>query len=269
MELDHRQLEKIERAAWVDLHAAAPAALKAEYGLSCDAVGSGIRSLASGIDVLAFNRTFGVGVDEPATERFMDETIERYRQAEVPRFFVQVMPESSPRQLPHWLLRRGFARHNNWVKLTRNVDPPVRAETTLRVALIGASEAHVFGTIAASCFEWPQSCGDWVAATVGRPGWAHWMAYDKDHPVATAALFADGEWAWMDLAATLPEARSRGAQSALMGARIDQAKKMGCRYLVVETGEDTPERPSRSFRNMQRLNFQVAYVRPNYLYHHA
>jgi hypothetical protein len=36
--------------------------------------------------------------------------------------------------------------------------------------------------------------------------------------------------------------------------------------LVVETAEDTPEKGAPSFRNMLRFGFQVAYVRPNFIY---
>jgi hypothetical protein len=34
----------------------------------------------------------------------------------------------------------------------------------------------------------------------------------------------------------------------------------------VETAEDTVQRDAPSFRNMQRLGFEVAYARPNYLW---
>ena len=269
MEPDHQQLEACERRAWTDLFEAAPEAVRVECGLHLQRVGSGLLTLASNVDVLAFNRAFGLGLGEPATERILDETIEQSRSRGVPRFFLQLMPGSSPKQLIHWILRRGFTHYNNWVKLSRSVDQTVSARTSLRVATIGREEAATFGTIVARCFDWPEPCAVWVAGTVGRQKWTHWMAYDGDRPVATGALFVDGDYGWGDLAATLPEARGRGAQSALMAARISQAADQECRWLVVETAQETPEKPAASYRNMRRLGFEVAYVRPNYLYLHA
>jgi hypothetical protein len=40
----------------------------------------------------------------------------------------------------------------------------------------------------------------------------------------------------------------------------------GCRWVSVETAEQTPEREAPSFRNLTRLGFTVAYRRPNYLW---
>ena len=39
----------------------------------------------------------------------------------------------------------------------------------------------------------------------------------------------------------------------------------GCRWFVTETGEDLPDRPNPSFRNMMRAGFHVAYHRPNFM----
>lgn len=267
--VDHQQLETCERDAWADLFSAAPDSFQEQYGLVSHRLGGGLLTIAAGLDVLAFNRTFALGMSEDATERVLDEAIERYRQHRVSRFFFQVAPGSSPRQLTHWILRRGFTHYNNWVKLFRRVADPVQAETDLRVAVIDPEQAPAFGTIAAQCFDWPGQCARWIASTVGRRGWTHWMAFDRERPVATASLFVKGEYAWPSLASTLPEARGRGAQSALMAARIAAAKRLGCRQLVVETAEETPQKQVPSFRNLRRLGFQVAYVRANYLYRHA
>jgi GNAT superfamily N-acetyltransferase len=92
------------------------------------------------------------------------------------------------------------------------------------------------------------------------------MAYDGGKAVSTGALFVSGEAAWLDFATTLPEYRGRGAQAALLARRIVDAAELGCRYLVVETAEDTPQRGAPSHRNMLRFGFQEAYARPNYIH---
>ena len=79
-------------------------------------------------------------------------------------------------------------------------------------------------------------------------------------------MFVSGDRAWLDFAATLPEYRGRGAQAALLARRIVDAAQLGCRWLVVETAEETPQRGAPSFRNMLRFGFRQAYVRPNFIY---
>ena len=58
--------------------------------------------------------------------------------------------------------------------------------------------------------------------------------------------------------------RGRGAQSAILAARIEDARRQGCATVVTETGELEDDRPSSSYRNIVRAGFREAGVRPNY-----
>jgi GNAT superfamily N-acetyltransferase len=84
--------------------------------------------------------------------------------------------------------------------------------------------------------------------------------------VATGAAYFTGPAAWIDFASTLPEARGRGAQSALIARRIEDCARARCDTIVVETAEPTAENAAPSYRNVTRLGFQPVYARPNYLY---
>jgi hypothetical protein len=103
----------------------------------------------------------------------------------------------------------------------------------------------------------------WIASMVGRAGWQHYLAWDGSRPVAAAALYVRDGAGWLGMASTLPAARRRGAQGALMAQRIEDGRALGCRWLVTETGEDTPARPNPSYRNMIRAGFALAYHREN------
>ena len=76
--------------------------------------------------------------------------------------------------------------------------------------------------------------------------------------VAGAATGVRGEIAWMLGAATLPEARGRGLQRALIEARLAFAAARGCRLAgtAVLPG-------SASHRNYERAGFQLLYMRVN------
>ena len=83
--------------------------------------------------------------------------------------------------------------------------------------------------------------------------------------MAGGALFVKGDVGWLGIASTLPAYRPRGAQGALMARRIRDGADLGCRWLVTETGEDTPHHPNPSYHNMLRTGFSLAYRRPNYI----
>ena len=64
--------------------------------------------------------------------------------------------------------------------------------------------------------------------------------------------------------ATKPEARKRGAHSALLAGRIEAAYRAGARYVVTETGVPQAGQPAPSYKNILAAGFAVAYVRPNW-----
>jgi hypothetical protein len=68
------------------------------------------------------------------------------------------------------------------------------------------------------------------------------------------------------MAGTLSDYRGLGAQGALVTRRLNDAIDSGCTMAVVETAEDTPDKPSPSFRNMLKYGFDLAYHRANYVY---
>lgn len=260
------QLELHEARAWAELYRWASDEARRECGVERFSLGSAQGTLASAVDILAFNRVIGLGVQEPATEAMVEETVGRYADAGVKRFFVQLAPQSLPTALPDWLTARGFRHHNNWMKLFRDLSAPPRVESDLRVEIIDRHQAATFAAVIAEAFEWPERVRPWLAGLFGRPGWTHYLAFDGDLPVATAAMFIQGSYCWLDFASTRASHRGRGAQSALIARRIRDAAAQGSRLLVVETAEDLPDRPAPSCRNLQRFGFQVAYTRPNYLF---
>ena len=89
-------------------------------------------------------------------------------------------------------------------------------------------------------------------------------AWAGDEPAGAGALHLDGEAAWLGVGATRPQFRRRGAQAAVLAARIDAARAAGATMLATETGERVPDQPSTSYRNILRAGFREAYVRANW-----
>ena len=259
------RLEQVECAAFADCYHAAPPDVAAKCGVAVHEVGQAIAAVVGCADVLGLNRIVGPGVLSPADEEVLDSVLHKYEVAGVRRLFVQVDPVTSATTVIDLLEARGGSHYNNWVKLYRGVEPLAPVVCDLRVEAIDRTHASEFGRIVAESFGWPEMFQQVVAATVGRDGWRHYMAFDGDQPAATAAMYVSEGAGWIDFAATLEGYRGRGAQGKLVELRIADAAAMGCELLVVETAQQTSDHSAPSYRNMLRYGFQEAYVRPNYL----
>lgn len=145
----------------------------------------------------------------------------------------------------------GYTEDGAWMKFRRGGAAAPAASTSFRIAQ--TLDPRAFTVAVGEAAE--------LSGFVGAPGWLHFLAWDHDEPVASGALYADGAWGWIGVGATRESWRGRGAQSALLAARIDAARELGVRYFTTETGAE----PGPSYRNILRAGFEEAYRRPNWL----
>jgi hypothetical protein len=262
-----RIIEFGEAEAYADVWRAAPADFAASHGLRLEQIGSAVAITMQAVDIILMNRVVGLGLKEPATEWMVDDIVVRYRSAGIQNFAVQLSLAAQPSALPEWLARRGLQRQDNWAKVYRGPTPPPEISTDLRIERIGPEQAVAFAEVVCVAFGMPDFLIPWLAAPVGRPGWQHYLAFDGSIPVATGALFVQGDVGWLGVGSTLPAYRRRGAQGAIMAQRIRDGQAMGCRWIITETGEDRPDQPNPSYHNMLRTGFTLAYLRPNYIFH--
>ncbi|WP_217701060.1 GNAT family N-acetyltransferase [Hymenobacter sp. CRA2] len=75
-------------------------------------------------------------------------------------------------------------------------------------------------------------------------------------PIAAGGLFIHDDVALLASASTVPEGRRRGAQSALLAARLLYAAAQGCRLAMMGAAPG-----SQSQRNAEKNGFRVAYTR--------
>ena len=238
------ELERAEIEAYADAFRASPEL--------CDVaeIGGALCTVFHELDDRTFNRALGLtstdGLDEIAAF-FGDEP-----------WWV-----SDSHGLGPELEERGFVRDYSWMKFSRGTGPR-RAQSDLSVERVGEDRAGDFAAVVVGGFGMPDWCLPLPQNLVGRPGWSCYVAYDRGKPAGAGALFVHEGVGWLGLGATLPEFRGRGAQSAILADRIEDARKQGCRLITTETGERTNDRPSNSYRNILRAGFREAGVRPNY-----
>jgi GNAT superfamily N-acetyltransferase len=85
---------------------------------------------------------------------------------------------------------------------------------------------------------------------------SHFLVRLDGAPIATGSLGFQDDIALLAGASTVPSARGRGAQAALLAARLADARARGCTIAMMVT-----EVGSLSQRNGQRNGFRVAYTR--------
>ena len=208
------------------------------------------------------NRIVGLGAEEPATQPALDAALKRI--GDDVTCYVAVAPGSQPDMLPTWLRDRGLEPGWGWMTFRRGVDVPPDGRTSLRLVRVGAAEAPAFGRVTAASYGLPAAAATW-AASAYKVGWDCWLALDGDEPAAAAGVYMAEGVGYLGFAATLPEHRGKGAQSALLAERIRHARAAGCDVVVTETGERRDDRPSNSYRNILRAGFAETTATANWL----
>lgn len=238
------------------------------FGVRLDRIGSAVALRMGPVDVPMFNRIVGLGLREPLDEAALERVEALYRGG--PNLFmVQLSPPALSDELHARLEARGLKRSDSWAKMIRGPEPPPEVPTDLRIEPVGPDRAEQFTAVLCEAFGMPPDYAPIASGLLGRPGWHHYAAFDGARMVATGALAVHDGVGMLGLGATLPSHRGRGAQGALMARRIRAGIALGCRWLTTYTGQDTPEQPNPSYRNMLRAGFRLAFLRPNYIFFRA
>lgn len=259
------RLELVEAAAFTALWEAAPERVRREHGVRAHTVtGAVCTAVAVVPENTMINRVTGLGLREPPTDAELDEIDAFFRDAGA-RYAIGVSPFAAP-ELRARLEARGFEPGYAWMKFRRGVvEQPPSVETELRVEEIGAEHGPAFGSVVARAYGLPDTSAEWLGSVAGAPGFRPFLAWAGDEPAGAGALFVGDGIGWLGLAATVPEHRRKGAQGAILAARLRAAAAAELGELATETGERLPDRPSSSYRNLLRFGFAEQYVRANYL----
>lgn len=233
------------------------------FSSAVEAGGATVLTIAEAPGSPMLNRVVGLGVERPATEADLDAALA----AIVPgvTFYVAVDPQARPPELGRWLESRGLEPSWGWMTFARGVEDVPRARTRVELVEVAGDEAAAaFARVVRTGYGLPEAT-EAVIARSPEVGWQCWLATDGAEPVGAAALFVTERAGYLGLAATLPEHRGKGAQNALLAARIRRAAELGCDVVFTETGERRDDRPSDSYRNILRAGFHELAVTANWL----
>lgn len=158
-----------------------------------------------------------------------------------------------------WLSRHRHERSGSWQKFVRDVSPPdLPRMPGIEVLELYEDEGEGMSAIAAGGLGLPEWAGTLFFGLPGRAGWHCFVALLDGSLASCGAMMVGDGIAELGIDATLPEARGRGCQLALLRHRIRVAAELGCQALLIEVGCSRAEQTTVR-ANLTHAGFGHAY----------
>ncbi|GMK42031.1 N-acetyltransferase [Paenibacillus sp. CCS19] len=191
---------------------------------------------------------------------YVDPIISFFRERNRP-FQFEITPANSSNELLTYLSDRGF-RHSGFHTTLYGVpsmDEPVYAEG-ISIRELQADEFELYGKL--HCLgtglnvEGAGHVADNNRVLFDRPGWRFYIGFVDDQPAGVAVMYMHGGTASYTFAATVPEFRRRGLQTAFLHKRCYDAARSQCELIVSQAAY-----ASTSQNNMERAGFGIGYTK--------
>jgi GNAT superfamily N-acetyltransferase len=245
--------------------AMAPPAVSERLGIAVDRIGGGV-ALSVRNDVTGyFSKALGFGFAEPVTAGLVERVLAFYTQHGSAGMTLQIAPEVLPSNWKDICARYDLRAAGPWWKLACAMQDATPQPGDLRAGPVKPNQIDEWIRVLLEGFGMPESLADMMTGGIDG-GLVPFAAWDGDEMVAAADLYVHHDVGSLNATATLPTHRNKGAQTALISARVKAAAEAGCRWLVAETGvaEDGATNPSLS--NLKRAGLQPRYVRQNWVW---
>lgn len=259
-----RMGEEMEIAAWAEMMACMPAAVRAALQADCRKVGGALSISAKSIPFATFNRVVGLGLAEPADTAGVAALADHVRGHSAPVVQIQVAPFARPEAIGPLLEKHGFSRSAvRWAKMARSTDDGPLVESVVVVEQVSPATAPEFASTVLTGFGMPPIMAPWLEAVARLPNWRCYIARHAGAAIAGGAMYVGDDAAWLGVTATLPPSRGLRAQGALIARRIADAAALGKRHAFTETG--MLDGPNPSLANMMRTGFALSHQRENWV----
>jgi hypothetical protein len=241
----------------------APQPLVDQAQFKCMQIGRGCAISLPSAPAIGLNRIVGVSsLDEL-------EAAYQWMSSRTGRRYLQLNAEAIPQSTREWISQRGLAPEGmGWAKLRRAVPTEqISHAGNVTTRQVKVEEAGVFGKMMCAGFGFPANLEPLWSSIVGKEGWTCFLAELDGTPIATGTMYASGGWAWLGGGTTVSAFRNRGAQKALIAARLNEGAVQGVHTFVVETAEPSAGERNISYANLVALGFTKVYARMNYRFH--
>jgi len=263
MELEQRS-EAVEREVISSLYSNCPAATKKALGLRVIQIDDALLLTATHDPAIMLNRAHGLCTNKEIKPSTIQKIAATYTALGIKHYFLHLYIDDQPQASRQQLINAGLIATRGWMRFIRDNAAPDEIATDLRVEKINSEHAGEFARIACEAFDMSEAAAPLIAALANDPCWHLYASFDGQTMVGTGATFVHDEIAWLDWGATAPQYRCKGSQSAIMAARINDAKSLGCKHIVTETGEAVEGDPQHAYHNIIKHGFAEMRVRQNY-----
>lgn len=207
-------------------------------------------------------QTFGLGMREPVTGEQLDRIEEFFSRRGAPALH-ELCPLADL-SAPHALAERGYEpfEFTSVMFLPFNEERPAVGSRNERMTarLIREGEEDHWADLCATGWnefiEYAHLIREMACISLRSPRTACFVAELEGVPVATASMSIHGGIVLLAGASTIPEARRKGAQNALLEARLRYGQSQGCDLAMMGA-----QPGSASQRNAERQGFRIAYTR--------
>lgn len=197
-------------------------------------------------------------------EKQIDKIIDFYKQKEIPVRF-ELTPAHASSELLTCLNKAGYYQHDFHTTLYAPLSNEVGTsyewnEQEITIRKLKRNEFDTYADIYTKGFQMPAFLKSGVAQNneilYDIKNWTFYLASYEHEPAGIAALFIKDGIATLAAAATLPNKRNKGIQSALIKHRIYQASLQNCSLIVGQA-----KFGSISQNNMERAGLSIAYTK--------
>lgn len=208
-------------------------------------------------------QTFGLGLFENLSLKTIEELEKFYRQFSAP-IFHEVSPMADPSHMDV-LYKCGYQP----IELTNilykplskenAVYPPINSEITTQSMQKG--EEKIWASVSAQGWnleapDLSEFIYEFAQVAIQSRGVLSFFANLHGKPISTGMLYIDNNIALLAGDSTIAEGRNRGAQNALIEARLSYAAAHGCTVAMMATSPG-----SQSQKNAEKKDFRLAYTR--------
>ena len=255
-----RKLERTEARANADF-VETRARLDPDYGARWIEVG-GAYAMFDGVGS-PLTQTFGLGLFEETTNEHLDE-LEAFFTDQAAPVFHEVSPMADP-SLLELLNTRGYRPVELTSMMYRSLDTYLddlsKTDSSISTQVISPDEVDIWARTSADAWATEdEGLAEFMFnfSRVGAQchGAFPFLAKLENRPIATGSLFLYDDICILAGASTIPEDRNRGAQTALLSARLKYATENGCTLAMMGASPG-----SQSQRNAQKNGFNIAYTR--------
>jgi hypothetical protein len=206
-------------------------------------------------------QTFGLGIFEPLTPESLDSIEAFFFEKGAPaNHEISPLADSNVWDLIHQRGYRPIEFTSMLYRDLRHLSPDAPEPSEVEVSIAGAEELELWAATAArgwsESLELAEILPRLMRTAASVRGATTFLARFDGTPIATAVLYIQNNVALLAGGATIPEARRKGAQRALLNARLRYAAEADCRIAAMGAAPG-----STSQRNAEREAFRIAYTR--------